>query len=291
MLAKESAAAGTPRRPRNPNGTDGTDRMTRSAARRTARLATTLAAALFAWFANGLDALAWEGTCIETAARVNDREGLPPHMLGSIAITESGRLDPASKAKVAWPWTVTSGGDGQYLPSKAAAIAEVKRLKAAGVTNIDVGCMQINLKYHPDAFASLEAAFDPETNVRYAAQFLKDLRAAQGSWAEAVRHYHSANDDRSLAYAKRVAKNYHELSGDAEAKPRPTQLAQMAQVAQRTNAKRMSAPSAVREAPPMQAAVAEDLEKKRAAARAEAEGWRRAKLEAYLARKTGKVDG
>ncbi|SBV92438.1 Lytic transglycosylase [uncultured Alphaproteobacteria bacterium] len=257
--------------------------MTRPAARFALRLFPALAAALFAWFVNGM-AFAWEGMCLDTAARVNAREGLPPHMLGSIAITESGRLDPDTKAKVAWPWTVTSGGDGQYFPTKAAAIAEVRRLKAAGVANIDVGCMQINLKYHPDAFASLDAAFDPETNVRYAAKFLKELRAANGSWAEAVRHYHSADDDRSFAYAKRVAKNYHELTGDDAARP--------VQVAQRTNAKRMSAASRARVAPPpAHVASAEEIEKKRAAARAEAEDWRRRKLEAYLARKAGAVDG
>lgn len=260
--------------------------MTRPSKLRPARLALALAAALFAWLTNGMAAFAWEGLCIDTAARVNAREGLPPHMLGSIAVTESGRTDPESKAKVAWPWTVTSGGEGQYFPTKAAAIAEVKRLRKAGVANIDVGCMQINLKYHPDAFASIESAFDPETNVRYAAKFLKDLRAAQGSWAEAVRHYHSADDDRGLAYAKRVAKNYHELSGDDDAKPRATQ------VAQRTNAKRMSAPANARPAQqPTRVADAQELERKRASARFEAEQWRRAKLEAYLARKVGAVDG
>ena len=269
--------------------------MTRSARRSPIRFAPALVAALFAWLANGM-ALAWEGVCIDTAAKVNAREGLPPNMLGSIAITESGRFDPESKAKVAWPWTVTSGGEGQYFPTKAAAIAAVKRLRAAGVANIDVGCMQINLKYHPDAFATLEAAFDPETNVRYAAKFLKELRAGNGSWAEAVRNYHSADDERGLAYAKRVAKNYHELTGDPAAKPaRTTRVAQTEApepAAQRTNAKRMSAASAARIAPPpARVADAEEMERKRAAARVEANDWRRRQLEAYLARKAGAIDG
>ena len=30
-----------------------------------------------------------------------------------------------------------------------------------GVRLMDVGCMQVNLQMHPDAFPSLDAAFDP----------------------------------------------------------------------------------------------------------------------------------
>ncbi|MDZ7712446.1 MAG: hypothetical protein U5L06_04740 [Rhodovibrio sp.] len=66
-------------------------------------------------------------------------------------------------------------GRGRYLPSKAAAIAEVRDLQARGVSNIDVGCMQVNLHWHGDAFESLEQAFDPAYNVAYAAAFLLDL--------------------------------------------------------------------------------------------------------------------
>jgi hypothetical protein len=33
-----------------------------------------------------------------------------------------------------------------------------------GIEVIDVGCMQVDLYYHPDAFA-LDAAFDPATSV------------------------------------------------------------------------------------------------------------------------------
>ena len=35
--------------------------------------------------------------------------------------------------------------------------------------------MQINLFHHPDAFASLDAAFDPMDNIAYGADFLRRL--------------------------------------------------------------------------------------------------------------------
>ena len=41
--------------------------------------------------------------------------------------------------------------------------------RAQGARSIDVGCMQVNLLHHADAFASLEQAFDPVANARYAA--------------------------------------------------------------------------------------------------------------------------
>ena len=35
-----------------------------------------------------------------------------------------------------------------------------------GVSSVDAGCTQINLRHHPAAFAYLKEAFDPVANVR-----------------------------------------------------------------------------------------------------------------------------
>jgi hypothetical protein len=80
--------------------------------------------------------------------------------------------------------------------------------QADGIDSIDVGCMQINLKHHPGAFASLEDAFDPATNVAYAADFLFGLRAELRSWLGAARRYHSATPERGEAYGERVMANW-----------------------------------------------------------------------------------
>jgi soluble lytic murein transglycosylase-like protein len=65
------------------------------------------------------------------------------------------------------------------------------RLQGQGVRSIDIGCMQVNLLHHPQAFASLEAGFDPATNVAYAVRFLR-LPRAYRDWNQAVAMYHSA---------------------------------------------------------------------------------------------------
>ena len=103
-----------------------------------------------------------------------------------MAIAKSGRYDQQQKAVLAWPWTINAEGDGEIFPTKAAAIAKVKRLQAKGVQSIDVGCMQINLKHHPNAFANLETAFDPG-HIAYGAEFLRGRYEATKSWNTAGR--------------------------------------------------------------------------------------------------------
>jgi hypothetical protein len=129
---------------------------------------------------------------------------LPPHLLSAIALVESGRLDPRTHSWQPWPWTINAGGKGYFFRSKADAIMAVRWLQARGVYSIDVGCMQVNLQQHPHAFRSLDAAFDPRTNTRYALQFLTALYATTGTWAKAAQWYHSATPTIGIPYAQKV---------------------------------------------------------------------------------------
>ena len=84
----------------------------------------------------------------------------------------------------------------------------VRKLRQIGVTSIDVGCMQVNLKQHPRAFPTLDAAFDPATNIAYAAKFLKAKKMSKGSWVSAVAHYHSSTAKFHLPYKAKVLKTW-----------------------------------------------------------------------------------
>jgi hypothetical protein len=126
-------------------------------------------------------------------------------------MAESGRWLEQDQSTMPWPWTVTSGRDSFYLSSKAEAIAKVRELQASGRTNIDVGCMQINLHYHPDAFSTLDDAFDPDQNVAYGTKFLKELRDQTRSWGKATAFYHSQNRVRGIAYRDKVYKLWRKL--------------------------------------------------------------------------------
>jgi Transglycosylase SLT domain len=138
-------------------------------------------------------------------------EDIPPGLLHAVALAESGRPHPSGGESRAWPWTVRSGPDSFYLPSKELALRKVQELRAAGRSNIDVGCMQINLGHHPTAFASLDEAFDPAANVAYGARFLKQLQEETRSWAMATGRYHSADPDRGQAYRARVHRLWRDL--------------------------------------------------------------------------------
>jgi hypothetical protein len=142
---------------------------------------------------------------------VESSEDIPPGLLHALALAESGRRHPAQGDSRAWPWTIRSGADSYYLPSKEMALRKVQELRAAGRSNIDVGCMQINLGYHSTAFASLDDAFDPVSNVAYGARFLRQLQQETRSWAKAAGRYHSGDPDRSEAYRARVYRLWRDL--------------------------------------------------------------------------------
>jgi Transglycosylase SLT domain len=129
---------------------------------------------------------------------------LPAKLLNTIAIVESGRPDPISGRVTPWPWTINVGGTGRFFETKEAAIEAVRDLQAAGIRSIDVGCMQINLMHHPDAFASLDEAFDPRSNTRYGARFLSALYREIGNWPQAAAAYHSRTHDLGADYETRV---------------------------------------------------------------------------------------
>lgn len=153
----------------------------------------------------------WQA-CARHAAQAERDSGIPANLLSAVSLVESGRWDESRGATTAWPWTINAEGDGYFLPTKAAAMAKVRDLQAAGVRSIDVGCMQVNLVHHGQAFASLEEAFDPAANAAYAADFLSRLRADTGSWSAAAGRYHSATPRFGLPYRDKVVRTWNDLN-------------------------------------------------------------------------------
>ena len=134
-----------------------------------------------------------------------ERSGhVPDRLLDAIAVVESGRRDPVSGAVYPWPWAINAEGVGHWYETKAEAIAAVQALQAQGVRSIDVGCMQVNLMFHPEAFTSLEVAFDPMTNAAFGARFLQQLYNQTNAWPLAVAAYHSFTPELGSEYARKV---------------------------------------------------------------------------------------
>jgi transglycosylase-like protein with SLT domain len=142
--------------------------------------------------------------CEEAGIAAEQAGGLPSGLLLAIGRVESGRWDSAAGRVIAWPWTINAAGRGQWFANEAAAALTVRTLLDGGTRSIDVGCFQINLMWHPTAFASLEQAFDPVANANYAARFLLGLFGQTGSWEAAVEAYHSAVPALGFAYRQQV---------------------------------------------------------------------------------------
>src|SRR5271156_3795080 len=142
--------------------------------------------------------------CEAAVATAERADRLPERMMGAIAVVETGRTDAVSGTLRPWPWTINAEGQGFFFASKQQAIEAVRELQARGVRSIDVGCMQINLMFHPHAFASLDEAFDPDANARFAAQFLIALHAENRDWPAAIAAYHSETPALGAAYRQLV---------------------------------------------------------------------------------------
>lgn len=148
--------------------------------------------------------------CLAAILDAQARYGIPDNMLLSIGVQEAGRRGP--EGLTVWPWTVNAAGEGAFFRSREEALTWVRAKRRAGVRSIDVGCMQVNQKWHGDAFASLDQAFDPAANVDYAARFLRDLYRETGDWWKAAGRYHSATDEHRDVYLAALKRNHAVVS-------------------------------------------------------------------------------
>jgi hypothetical protein len=130
--------------------------------------------------------------CRQAITAAERAHGIPSHLLAAIARVESGRRDEPSGTFNPWPWTINMDGQGSFYDNKIQAVTAAVSMRPRATRSIDVGCMQISLTFHPDAFPDMIQAFDPASNADYGARYLVQLFAKTNSWPRAVELYHSA---------------------------------------------------------------------------------------------------
>jgi soluble lytic murein transglycosylase-like protein len=143
------------------------------------------------------------GVCERYMAAAARRHGVPLPVLYAVGRTESGRGGRLH------PWTLNVRGRAVYAKSRGEALSIARSLAASGERLFDIGCMQINFRYHGGNFASLWEMLDPARNVDYAARFLKRLHRRLGSWTLAAARYHAGpnNDAAQKRYVCAVIRN------------------------------------------------------------------------------------
>ena len=145
----------------------------------------------------------FDNICLTEARRAEAQHGIPKGLLQSISRVEAGRKTVTGEF-MPWAWTLNDRGEGLFFDSREAALRHLEEAVAAGDHSVDVGCMQVNTKWHMGGFHELADMLDPVQNADYAAGFLLDLHEAHQSWDDAVKHYHSAEPEKHMVYHRRV---------------------------------------------------------------------------------------
>ena len=139
----------------------------------------------------------------DDAARIAAQDSpVPLDVLLAITRVETGR--GADGMLRPWPWTINQAGSGHWFDTMAEATAAAETALTSGTGNLDIGCFQVNHRWHAENFASLDAMFDPLTNARYAARFLSDLYAETGDWPAAIAAYHSRSEGAATRYLEKI---------------------------------------------------------------------------------------
>lgn len=146
-----------------------------------------------------------EAVCIKAILDAEARYGIPENLLLAIGLQEAGQEH--SGELTIWPWSVNSEGASHMFETREEAVSFVRSERQSGRELIDIGCMQVNLRWHPDAFPNLEAGFEPRASADYAAAFLARLKRESGDWMVAAGNYHSRTPRYHEKYVEGIFRN------------------------------------------------------------------------------------
>jgi soluble lytic murein transglycosylase-like protein len=154
-----------------------------------------------AWLTGG--AAAGNNICEQHMIRAAKAYGVPLSMLYAVGLTETGQRGSLQ------PYALNVEGKAVYGIGLDDALRRFQAARQEGAKLIDIGCMQINHHYHHDQFRDVREMLDPAKNVDYAARFLKQLFAQEGTWTLAVARYHAGpnNNPAQKRYVCRVISN------------------------------------------------------------------------------------
>lgn len=140
--------------------------------------------------------------CESAAQQASAETGVPLDVMRTITRLETGR----GKGADPWPWTVNHAGNGSWFQTEDDARSFVFSQVKRGESNLDIGCFQINYRWHADGFRSLDDMFNPTLNALYAARFLSQLYHEFGNWTDAAGAYHSRTPQFAELYKSKFSR-------------------------------------------------------------------------------------
>lgn len=137
-------------------------------------------------------------------ANIAHRHGLDPYVLYAVALTESARI--RNDLAHPWVWALNRDGKSLYPESSREALNHIRQQLRAGGSNIDIGLMQVNFRWHRHRVGKVEDLLDPVTNIELGAQILQEAIATVPSDPVlGVGRYHAwSNSSEARKYGRRV---------------------------------------------------------------------------------------
>lgn len=126
-------------------------------------------------------------------------------ILYAISLQESGTSFNGMRQYGPWPWTMNISNEPRYYSSRGAARLALEKEVDSGNNRIAVGMWQIYLRYNAHYVEDPLDLIDPVTNLRVAAEVLRDCGNQYQTTHDVLSCYHSGDvDDAGRDYAERV---------------------------------------------------------------------------------------
>lgn len=137
--------------------------------------------------------------------RVARRHRIDPYILYAVALTESRKNDGQNHV-IPSPWAINNAGNTFIPGSQQEAEALLNQLMVQGKRNIDIGIMQVNLRWHGHRVAKPEQLLIPSTNLEIGASVLSEaIQSVPGNLAHGIGRYYSwKNELAAIQYGQKV---------------------------------------------------------------------------------------
>ena len=136
--------------------------------------------------------------------------GIDPLLLYSVSLAESAYAVPNTRSIAPHPWTLRTDKP-LYFKNQEQAEKQLQAILQR-TDRVDVGLMQINVKWHAHRVTDALTLLNPETNLRVGATILKEsLKSSPNDFEIGIGRFHSYDPERAKEYGQTVFRIYQDL--------------------------------------------------------------------------------
>lgn len=137
--------------------------------------------------------------------QIGMRHQIDPYILYAVALVESHKHGDQNHVSP-WPWAINNAGKSFIPCNQQEAKALLNQMLDQGKRNIDVGIMQVNLRWHGHRVAKPEQLLIPSTNLEIGASVLSEaIQSVPDNLAHGIGRYYSwKNEPAAIQYGQKV---------------------------------------------------------------------------------------